>query len=158
MCHILWISPTFSVKLTKQAATTGQEETALVCARGGSGWTMRRISPLKRRSSFPRGGGVTIPGSAQGMTGCCTQCSGLIEEVEINQRLDSVILEVLSNLNDFMFHDSAGLTSTHVHWHTHVCSQNTSHVTPAGFLVTELIEYLPLYKRAKHRLKEILLY
>lgn len=55
MCHILWISPTFSVKLTKQAATTGQEETASGCARRGSGCSLGRISILKKVVKLPRG-------------------------------------------------------------------------------------------------------
>lgn len=115
MCHILWVSPTFSVKLTKLPATTEQVETDSGCARGGSGLTLGRISSLKRWSSCPGGCGVTIPEGVWGMTGCGTQCSGLIGEVEISQMLDSGMLEVFSNLNDFIFYDSTHLTSTHGH-------------------------------------------
>lgn len=34
------------------------------------------------------------------VTGCGTQCSGSVDRVVIRQRLDSMILEVFSNLND----------------------------------------------------------
>lgn len=36
------------------------------------------------------------------MTGCGTQCHGLLDKVVISQRLDSLILEVFSNRNDSM--------------------------------------------------------
>lgn len=86
--------------------------------------------------------------------------SGSIEEVEISQRLDSVILEGFTNLNNFMFYDSTGLTSKHVHCHTHVCSQSTSQCCSCWIFrrVSRYIEYLLLYKRVKYRLMEILLY
>lgn len=39
-------------------------------------------------------------GAVQETTGCDTQCRGLIDKMVISQRLDSMILEVFSNLND----------------------------------------------------------
>lgn len=43
-------------------------------------------------------GEATIPGVLKKL--CDTQCHGLIDRVEIVQRLDSLILEVFSRLND----------------------------------------------------------
>lgn len=45
-------------------------------------------------------GGVTTPGGVQGMTECGTQCSAPVDEVVISQKLDLMIMEVFSNLND----------------------------------------------------------
>lgn len=46
------------------------------------------------------GGGVLIPRGVQGITGCGIQCSRLGDKVGIGHRLDSVILEVFSKLNE----------------------------------------------------------
>lgn len=60
----------------------GQEEMTSSRNKGGSHWTSGRISSLKMWSSFgagyPRGGGITIPGSAQEMTGCDTKCFNVV--------------------------------------------------------------------------------
>lgn len=45
------------------------------------------------------GGGATVPGGVQGTTGHGTQCSGAIDKEGISHRLDSMVLEALSNLN-----------------------------------------------------------
>lgn len=46
-------------------------------------------------------GGVALPGDVQEMTGCDTECCGLVDEVVVSQRLNLVILES-SNLNDLV--------------------------------------------------------
>lgn len=43
---------------------------------------------------------VTIPGGVQETSGHDTWCYGRVDRVVIGQRLDSMILEVFSNLND----------------------------------------------------------
>lgn len=45
------------------------------------------------------GAGVTFPGSAQETPGCGTLCYGLVDKVVIVPRLDSMILDIYSNLN-----------------------------------------------------------
>lgn len=47
------------------------------------------------------GGGVSVPGGVQGVTGYGTQYSGLGDMVGISHRLD-FISEVFSNLSDSM--------------------------------------------------------
>lgn len=45
-------------------------------------------------------GGITVPEGAHETTGRGTWCYGLVDKVVIGQRLDLVILEIFSNLND----------------------------------------------------------
>lgn len=54
------------------------------------------------------GGGVIILGDVQGTTRCGTQCSGLVDNTVISQRLAPVILEVFSNPNDSINTPSKG--------------------------------------------------
>lgn len=46
------------------------------------------------------GGGVTIPAGVQERSGHGTQCQGPLDKLVFGQRLDSMISEVFSNLND----------------------------------------------------------
>lgn len=83
-------------------------------AREGSGWTQeeflyRKDDHVRMGCPFlhdgcPMGdGGVTIPAGVQEITGRGTKCHGLVDKVVgqvIRQRLDMMIMEVFSNLND----------------------------------------------------------
>lgn len=75
---------------------------ALSCTRGGTGWTSRRISSwkvlLNIGTSFSSSGRGIMPGKVQEMTENYTQCHGLVNRAVISQRLDTMILEVFSNL------------------------------------------------------------
>lgn len=46
------------------------------------------------------GAGISIPEGAQEMTECGPQCRGLVGKVVVGQRLDSMVPEIFSNLND----------------------------------------------------------
>lgn len=54
------------------------------------------------------GGGVTLPGSAQEMSGCGIWCHGLVGKVVIGQRLDLVTSEILYKPNDYVISHTAG--------------------------------------------------
>lgn len=45
------------------------------------------------------GGGVTIPGGFLEKSGRGTQCSGVVDNLGMGHRLDSMVLEAFSNLN-----------------------------------------------------------
>lgn len=69
--------------------------------RAVSGWTSGGISSWKRWSGAAQGGGGRIPEGTQGMAG-----DG--GEVGIGPRLDSVMLEVISDLNNSRILDLEG--------------------------------------------------
>lgn len=75
------------------------EEMTSRCAKGGSGWTLGRISPqkglLNTGTDYPRSG---VPGDVQ-ETGHGTPYHGLLDKVVFGHGLDSVS-EIFSNIND----------------------------------------------------------
>lgn len=87
---------------------TGQEDMVLSCTRRGLGWTLGKKFSQKARWILERAaqgdGGVTIPGEqpggVQGTTGCGTECFGQGDKVGIGHRLDSMILDIFSNLSN----------------------------------------------------------
>lgn len=55
--------------------------------------------------NLPPAGSLSLlyPWTVQGMLGCGTQCSGLGHKAGMGHRLDSMVSEAFSNLDDFVF-------------------------------------------------------
>ena len=84
----------------------GQEEMASSCVRGGLGWILGKILYWKSGQALEQaaqgGDGVTIPGGVQNTCSRGTWGQCFRGMVVLGWRLDLMILEVFSNLNDSM--------------------------------------------------------
>ena len=75
------------------------------CIRGGLDWILGKTSSLSGQAleqAAQRGGEVTIPGGVQKMCRHGLSGHGLGDMIVLGCRLDLMILEVFSNLNDAM--------------------------------------------------------